>query len=467
LKISAFKAPNTYLLIFVIIILTAVLTWIIPPGAYQTHTVDGRELVLPDSYHSVEASPQGPTAVLTVLIRAFTNHSAALIIGFIFIVGGVFSVLRATGAVDAGILSIAKAHERSPAVEKFFIPIFMGLFALGGGTFGMSEEILPFILIFVPLALALGYDSIVGVAIPFVGAGAGFAGAFLNPFTVGIAQQIAEVPLFSGIGYRLIVWLLSVGCAVFFVMLYAARIRRDPSASLSYEADEIRRRDLHIREIEAFSGMTSPQRSVLWIFAAGMALMVYGVLRHHWYIEEISAVFFLTSILCALPTRMRPDDYSKAFIEGARDMVGTVLVVVLARGILIIAEDGQIIGTILYSLSGSIADLHPVLSAQAMFVVQSLINFFVPSGSGQAALTMPILTPLADLLSVSRQSAVLAFQLGDGFTNLIIPTSAVTMGVLTLSGIDWNTWARWIWPLQIIFFLLSLLLLIPPYFLGW
>ncbi|HDP68034.1 MAG TPA: putative basic amino acid antiporter YfcC [Candidatus Marinimicrobia bacterium] len=467
MKLKTIKAPNTYLLIFSIIIVTAVLTWMIPSGEYNRTEMDGRSVVVPGSYQPVESNPQGIWAILKAPIRGFTDESAALIVGFVLIVGGVFAVLEKTKAIDAAIKAIVKAHARSPLIELLFIPIFMVIFSLGGGSFGMGEEVIPFILIFVPLSLALGYDSIVGVAIPFVGAGAGFAGAFLNPFTIGIAQQIADLPLFSGIVYRLTCWLICTAVAIAFVMLYAFKIRKSPPKSLTFDLDEEKRKNLHVENSENFQGIERRHKFALWTFAAGMIGMIFGVLKYQWYIEEICAVFFLTGIIIGIVGRLSVREFSDAFVAGSKDMVGTALIIILARGILIITEDGRIIDTMLNALAGSIQNLHPIVSSQAMFVIHSIINFFVPSGSAKAALTMPIMVPLADLVGVTRQTAVLAFQFGDGFSNMIIPTSGITMGVLSLSGISWEKWAKWLLPLEVIFLVIGFLLLIPPFLTGW
>ncbi|UCD38715.1 MAG: putative basic amino acid antiporter YfcC, partial [Fidelibacterota bacterium] len=344
---------------------------------------------------------------------------------------------------------------------------FMLLFSLGGAVFGMSEETIPFVLIFVPLAMRLGYDSITGVAIPFVGAGAGFAGAFLNPFTVGVAQGIAEVPLFSGLSYRFVCWLVVTAAAIAYVMIYAAKVKAAPEKSPTHAEDEEKRSSLEAGQSDEFSGMTRQDKAVLLTFAAGMVVLVYGVLRHGWYIEEIAAVFLVTGLAVGIVGRLPAGIITESFLGGAKDLVGTALIIALARAILVVARDGHIVATILHSLSSVVEGFHPIISSQLMFGVQTVLNFFVPSGSGQAALTMPIMAPLSDLVGVTRQTAVLAFQFGDGFSNLIIPTSAVTMGVLTLGGIPWERWARWILPLEGIYLVIGCLLLIPPYLLGW
>ncbi|MCF7805412.1 MAG: TIGR00366 family protein [Candidatus Marinimicrobia bacterium] len=465
MKLSRFKAPNTFFIIFSLIIVMAALTWVIPGGEYARVEVEGRQLVDPNSFEYVKSNPQGIGAVLMAPIRGFVE--AALIIGFVLIVGGAFGIFQKTKAIDAAIKGLAKAQQSSRLIEILTIPLFMLLFSLGGAVFGMSEETIPFVLIFVPLALTLGYDSIVGVAIPFIGAGAGFAGAFLNPFTIGIAQGIAEVPLFSGLQYRFVAWVIITGIAIAFVMIYAARIKKDPEKSVMYEKDEKKRADLDTDEIENFGGLSRRHKGVLWTFAAGMGVLIFGVLTYHWYIEEIAAVFLATGIAVGIVGKLGINDVADAFEDGAKTLVGTAIIIGLARGILVVAQGGHIIDTMLHSLSVIVSDFHPIVASQMMFIVQTFLNFFVPSGSGQAALTMPIMAPLADLVGVTRQTAVLAFQFGDGFSNLIIPTSAVTMGVLMLADIPWEKWAKWILPLEFLFLIAGLLLLVPPFLMGW
>jgi len=465
MRLRKVKGFNTYLIISSLIVLAALLSWIIPGGQYQTEEINGRQAVIPGSFQYVESNPQGIGSILTAPIKGFVD--AALIIGFVLIVGGAFSVFQKTKAVDAGIRAVAKAHSKSHFVRLALIPLFMTLFSLGGAVFGMAEETIPFVLIFIPLALVLGYDSVVGVAIPFVGSGAGFAGAFFNPFTVGIAQGIAEVPLFSGLTYRLFVWLVSTSVAIIFVMRYAAKIKKNPRLSPSYEKDCIKRDNLNLNHFEDFSGISRAHSLVLIVFALAMIALVVGVLKFHWYIEEIAGLFLLTGIAVGIAGRLNASEITKAFASGARDLADTAIIIGLARAILIVARDGLIIDTMLNSFSGIIGQLHPILSSQAMFLTQTMINFFVPSGSGQAALTMPIMAPLSDLVGVSRQTAVLAYQFGDGFGNLIIPTSAIVMGVLALADIPWEKWARWIIKLELWYLVVGFVLLIPPYFINW
>ena len=465
---SRFKAPDTTLIIFSIIALAVVMTWIVPPGAYQRGEIEvegvgTREVVIPGSYARV-VRPEaeiGPRVLHSVAmlfqapILGFVDEDAAPIIAFVLFVGGAFAVLTATGAVDAGLKRIVRAAEGSPALDRVLVPLFMALFSLGGAVFGMAEETVPFVLIFVPLALALGYDSLTGAAIPFLGSAAGFAAAFLNPFTVGVAQGIAGVPLFSGADFRVVLWLFTTGITVAFVSWHAARVRRDPEKSPTHALDAtIREATLHPSEAEG--PFTGRQKTVLVVFALGLVALVWGVLSAGWYIVEIAALFIALGAAMGVVGGLGGNGTAKAFMEGVRDLAPTAAIIGLARGILIVLQDGQTVDTILNALATSLEGTTASVAAMAMFAVQTAINFFVPSGSGQAALTMPLMAPLADLVGVSRQTAVLAFQMGDGFTNMIIPTSAVLMGVLSLARVPWTTWARWVLPLQVVLFALGL-----------
>lgn len=459
------KVPNTYLLIFSLLVLIAALTWIIPGGKYERTIMNGREVVVPNSFKYVDSHPQGIFDLFISPLKGFVE--AALIIGFVLIVGGAFNVLAKTDAINSLINKLAKAYKTSKLLQNLFIPVLMLMFSLGGATFGMNEEIIPFVLIIVPICLALGYDSIVGVAIPLIGAHIGFASAFLNPFNVGIAQGIAEVPLFSGIGYRIISWAISTAVAILFLLWYVRRLKKNPKISPMFEEDEVRRKNEHFDVIyNNDNHFTIRHKAVIITFVLSLILLVIGVVEFHWYIEEIAGMFFIMGIVVGIIGGLKSDELIKAFVDGAKDLVGTALIIALARATLVLSRDANIIDTILYGLSPFIESSSPVFASQKMFIVQAIINFFVHSGSGQAALTMPIMAPLADLAGVTRQTAILAFQFGE-YTNIIIPTSAVTMGALSMARVPWDKWAKWVLPLMLILFLLGFILLIPPNLIGW
>jgi uncharacterized ion transporter superfamily protein YfcC len=455
---------NTLAMIYAVVALVAIATWFVPGGEYRRETKEGRTLVVPGSFSFLPSQPQGIGALLTSPVKGFMQ--AAHIIAFVFIIGGAFSVVQKTGAIAVSVQKVAFTVARKPHLQKFFIPVTMLVFSLGGTVFGMSEETMPFVLIFIPLALSLGYDSLVGTAIPFLGAAAGFAGATLNPFTVGIAQGIAELPLYSGLEYRILVWLISTGAMITFVMLYASKVKKDPQRSIVYDLDQNRRQAFHL-DHSRDATVTTPQKLVLGVFVGALILLVYGILQYHWFITEIAGLFLGLGILSGCVGRLTLDEITDSFKSGARDMMGVAFIIGCARALLVVANDGKVMDTLLYSLASVISQLHPILAAQVMFVAHGVINFFVHSGSGQAALTMPVMAPLADVVGVSRQTAVLAFQFGDGWINPILPTSGVTMGVLGLAGIPWDRWFRWMIPAQIFFFVLAFLLLIPPFFFNY
>jgi len=414
---------NTLVMIYAVVIGVALLTWIVPGGEYQRVLKDGKTLVVPGSFSFTDSAPQGLGAVLIAPVRGFIQ--AAYIIAFLFVIGGAFAVIQRTGAITVSVQHLATTFSEKPHLRKFFIPVTMTIFSLGGAIFGMSEETLPFILIFIPLALSLGYDSLVGTAIPFLGAASGFAGSVFNPFTVGIAQGIAELPLYSGLEYRIVIWFISVTSMITFVMLYARRVLKNPRISPVYELDRTRKHSFHLDET-ASAEFTRSHKLVLWSFVLTIVVLVFGILRYKWYINEIAGLFLALGIAAGVLGKLSVNEMTDSFREGARDMVGVAMIIACARALLVIATDGKILDVMLYTLASGISGLHPVFAAQAMFVTQGVINFFVHSGSGQAALTMPIMAPLADVVGISRQTAVLAFQFGEGWINPILPTSGVT-----------------------------------------
>jgi uncharacterized ion transporter superfamily protein YfcC len=455
------RIPDSVLIILGILIVFIALTWILPTGQFDRVEFEGRQVVVPGTYKAVEANPQGPGAFFLAPIKGFV--AAAQIIAFVFLVGGAFSLVTGTGAVDAGLYRILTFSRQHPKYKNWIIPLIITLFSLGGATFGMSEENLVFVLVTLPLALALGYDSITGVAICFVGAGAGFAGAFINPFTIGVAQGIAQLPPGSGMGYRLIVWSLMTLLTIWYIMRYARRIEKDPAQSPMYETDKERDAS-HYEEAEKLV-FNLPRKLVLWALLASLGLLIYGVTKWEWYINEIAALFVGLGFLAAVLGRIKGNEAVRIFMNGAKDMMTAAMVIGLARGLLVVAEEGRIIDTLLNSVSQAAQGFPRFVTVEIMFVLQSALNFFVPSGSGQAALTMPILTPLSDILEISRQTTVLAFQFGDGLTNLIIPTSGITMGILAIAKIPYNVWLKWMTPLFLWMCLLAMLLLLPPMFL--
>lgn len=457
-----FRMPHTLVIVGSLIVFVLVLAWLLPSGTYQTVEKAGRQVTVPGTYQEVPKVWLGPQWLVLAPIKGFLD--GALIIAFLLLIGGAFGVIQATGTIEFAIRRITAALATHPHLAKLVIPVLMCVFSLAGSVFGMSEEVIPFILITVPLAISLGYDSIVGTAIPFLGAAAGFGAAFFNPFTVGIAQGLVGLPLYSGLGYRVFTWVVTTTVMVTWVMVYAARVKRRPESSPVFDIDATREKaEAHAGEVEPW---TARRALVLSIFVGAMGVLVWGILKKQWFIEEIGALFLAMGLVMGIVGGLKSGEVATSFVAGAKDMVNVTLIIACGRALLIIAREAQVLDTILFHGSGLISMLPKVVAAQVMFLVQCVINFFIHSGTAQAALTMPIMAPLADLVGLTRQTMVFAYQLCE-LVNPILPTSAVTMGVLGMAKIPWEKWARWFLPLMLALMLLSFLLLVPPVLTHW
>lgn len=400
--------------------------------------VGGKEVLDATSYHLVDAAPVTIMQFLSSIPRGMI--ASAQIIFFIFITGGVFEVLNETRAIEAGIGKLIKILKDKTWV---IIPVVMILFSLGGAIFGMSEETIPFVPIFVSLCIAMGYDSITGAAIVLCGAGAGFAGAFMNPFTLQVAQGIAGLPLLSGIEFRIAMYLVLITFAILMVMMYANKVKKNPEISCMYEADKLRE---DVVDLETLKEFKLKQKLILVVFLCSIGLLVYGVITWGWYMDEISALFLGMSMIIAIIDKMTPNEYANILARGMGGIASGALVVGIARGVLVVLTDANILHTILYAAATFLSTLPSMISALGMYVFQCLLNFAVPSGSGQAAVSIPIMAPLGDLVGVTRQTACIAFQLGDGISNIFTPTSGYFMAALALGKIPWSKWAKWILP---------------------
>jgi len=446
------KSPDSLVIISAILILFTILTWLIPAGEFLREEVNGRMQVIPGTYHEVATSGQSIFDLLLSPLNGFL--AAAEIIAFVLIVGGAFQMLTTTGAIDAGLFKVLDIAKRNPSSKAWIIAFLMLIFSLGGMSFGMSEETLVFVLITLPLARSMGYDAFVGVAIPFVGAGMGFAGAAFNPFTVGIAQGIAQLPLFSGFEYRLLVWVAYTLVGIIFVLWYARGLDKGKFKPFWPENSKV-------KEVEVLE-LTFGRKLILMSFFLALVMVMVGAMKLDWYIPEICALFLTLGIISSLIGKQSSTEAIAAFQDGAKMLLPAALVIALSNAVLFIATEGHIIDTLLFSLAGAVEGVPKVISVQLMFLVQGFINFFIPSGSGQAAITMPVMAPLADLLGISRQTAVLAYQFGDGLFNLIVPTSGVTMGILSIAGIPFTAWIKWIWKMFLIAVLVSMVFLALP-----
>ena len=462
------KIPHTFTIVFGLIVLAAVLTWVVPAGEYTRVVEGGREVVVNDSFHRVDAAPQ-TWQIFSALFNGFVDKADIII--FILMVGGAFWILNNSHAIDVGVMAFLRRVQRLSrykliaklGVNNIIITLVMLLFSLFGAIFGMSEETIAFVVVFIPLAIQMGYDSIVGVCMCYVAAHVGFAGAMLNPFTIGIAQGIADLPLFSGLEYRFFCWVVLTIVGIAFVLWYAARVKAKPERSPVHKLDDYwRERALSTEQ----SALTVRHVLILILLLLTIVALVVGVLAWGWYIAEISALFLAMGILAGIIDRQSADDIAKLFLAGCKDILSAALVVGLASGIIFILRDGHIMDTLLYGLSRSLAQTGEVASLAVMYVFQTLLNIVMPSGSAKAALTMPIMTQFADLIGVSRQTTVLAFQFGDGFTNMLTPTSGVLIGVLGIARIPYGTWLKWAWRFILGLIVIGFLLMLPTLWLS-
>ena len=436
------KAPNTYVIIAAIIVLCAMMTWIMPGGQY-VKADDGTV-----SYEAVDSVPQ-TWQVFSAVYHGFIKQAGIII--FILVVGGAFWLLNATGAVEVGIKRFISLIGKRDRIVLVALTV---LFSLGGAVFGMSEETIPFVGIVVPLAISMGYDAFMGMLVVYVASNVGFSSAFLNPFTVGIAQGMADLPLFSGMGYRLFCWGLLTVLLVLFVIIYARKTKRVDTVAGTVEAEPLTRR----------------QAWVLAILALTVAVLIVGVTCFEWYLPEITGLFLAMGIVCGLIAGFPSGKIVNELLAGAKDILSAALVVGFASGIIVILQDGKIIDSILHSMQEGLDGTGKVGSLTAMYGIQAIINFLIPSATAKAAITIPIMAPFSDMVGVSRQSMVLAFQFGDGFTNMITPTSGVLVAALAMARIPYSKWVKWIWKMVLVLLVLGFLLLLPTVLLplaGW
>ena len=428
------KVPNTYVIIFLLLVLSAVATWLVPGGQY-VRADDGTL-----SYEAVERVPQ-TWQLFPAVYHGFVKQAGIII--FILVVGGAFWLLNATGAVSAGIgRFIARVGKR----DKWVLVAVTLLFSLGGAVFGMSEETIPFVGMVVPLMLSMGYDAFMGMLIVYVASNVGFSSAFLNPFTVGIAQGMADLPLFSGLGYRLVCWSLLTALLIVFVLIYAAKTRN--KADVSLEA------------APAPEALTPRQKAILAVLGITVVMLVVGVTQWEWYLPEITGLFLLMGIVCGGIAGFSANRIAEELLAGAKDILSAALVVGFASGIIVILQDGKVVDSILHSMQKGLDGSGPTASLSAMYGIQAVINFLIPSASAKAAITIPIMTPFADMVGVSRQAMVLAFQFGDGFTNMLTPTSGVLMAALAMARIPYEKWLKWVWKGTLALLLIGLVLLL-------
>lgn len=527
------KVPHTYVIVFTIILFAAMLTWIIPPGKYvkTEEEIEGKKETVMTFYYK-DQLPAGAAAqfesepqtwhVFAALFKGFVKQSGIII--FTLMIGGAFWIMNTSKAIDVGIFDFLKFTKRLEhnriirklGVDNIIMVMILTLFSFFGAVFGMSEETIAFTIILIPLAISMGYDSIVGVGLVYVAAHLGFSGAILNPFTIGIAQGLADIPLFSGIEYRIFSWVIINLVGFTIILRYAHKVKKHPEKSLMYHEDAYWRKFQHseadkmsyytprsswyvygfislvlivfayfypdttmklgnsefhspaipvLAFVFVVAGFLSLRVSVHYFILLQLAytviFLIVGVMGYGWYVMEIATLFMALGVASGLSAGKTADDIAKLFLEGVKDILSAAIVIGLAGGIIVTLEAGGVIDTILYGLSAAMMNFGDIASVGVMYMIQTVINIAIPSGSAKAAITMPIMAPFSDLIGVSRQATVMAFQFGDGFTNMITPTSGVLIAVLGVARIPYEKWVKWVWPLVAILIVLGFLLLIP------
>lgn len=462
--------PHVFILLTGVVFACSVLTYFINSGEYERETKQvgtlTRTIVIPGTYHELpkhispmgviigdevkgEASPVSLFGFLSSVPRGM--EEAADIIFFIFMIGGVFGILQKTGTIMAFVQKLLDIFGNSSAL---LVIILMLTVAIAASTLGMGEEFLPLIPLFLIVSKKLGYDRIFGVGIVWLAAEVGFAAATTNPFTVQIAQGIAELPLNSGIGFRLIFFGITMIVTIIFLLRYGAKVKKDPSKSVMPD-DDFSLSDISFEKVKF-----TKEHFMVMIMGIGLfAFIIFAVQELNWWINEMAGAFFLMGILAVIISRMSLVDASEAFVSGMKEMVVAALVVGFARGVQVVLQDGLILDTIIHSAADSLQNFHEFVAAGGMLVFQTTLNFFIPSGSGQAAVTMPLMAPLSDLIGITRQTAVFAFTCGDGFSNMIIPTSGILMAVLSLAKVPYVKWVKFVLPIFLICMVLSFIFL--------
>ncbi|MGI5872846.1 MAG: YfcC family protein [Bacillota bacterium] len=457
LKAKKREFPHVFVVLLTIIIISGILTYLIPAGVYERvlDEASGRTVIDPNSFKFIEQTPVNPFYMFVSLIEGLIQASNITML--IFAAFSCLHLIEKTGALDASISLMVQKTKKSPKSATLILVLIMIVLSAWASTGTMSyEEIVAFIPVFLVLCLALGYDALVAVGVSIIAVGCGFSSATVNPFSIGVAQSIAELPLYSGLGYRLFVLVVMTGFTIAYVLLYANKVKKDPSRSIVKDIDYS---DVEIDEKRMNTEMTKEHKISLAILFIGILFMAFGLIKLGWYINEIAAIFVIVSILVGIANKWSYNKITHVLVEGLAKGVVSALVVGFGRGILVVLTRGNIIDTVIYSAANLLQGLPPSLNAIGMLIVQNLINFLIPSASGQAAATMPIMIPLADLIGVNRQVAVLAFQFGDGFSNIFWPTGFVLIAC-TMAKVPVNKYYKWITPYFIMLFVLQVILIL-------
>ncbi|MGW7798379.1 YfcC family protein [Staphylococcus xylosus] len=458
-----FKMPHIYVILFVFGVIATIATYIVPSGEFKRiKGPEGREMVDADSFHYITSAPVGIVDFISIVPRGLIE--AGEIVFFTLIIGGMFMVLRRTGIIEIAVDNLAR---RFIYKSIFIIPVLTTVFAIVATLIGTAELTLVYIPVIIPLIIALGYDSITATAIALCGTVVGFTVGVLNPINTGLAQKLSGIPVFSGIGLRIILFIVVLAVTIVFIMRYAKKVQKQPTLSSVYENDS-EKRELyqHITEHAPTTATTRQKWGIAVIFAF-FIILVYGVTTQGWFMVEMAGLFIFMGVIVGFVSGLSMQTICEAFNDGFKDVLMGAIIVGLARSIAVVLEDGKIMDTIVHGLGSVIDGTTPTIAVIGMYAVQMLINFIISSGSGQALVTMPIMAPLADMLGITRQTAVLAFQLGDGFTHIFYPTSGYFMAALAIGGVSYTKWIRFFFPLFIIWAIISIITLIIAQLSGW
>jgi len=450
-----FKMPHTYVILVILVFVAAALTYAIPAGKFERvkDKVTGKSLVVTGSYQYVDPSPVSLVQIPKAIVHGMI--ASADVVFFIFIIGGAFQIISSTGTIEAVTSRVAKTFANK---GRWVIPIFLTLFSVGGFTMGMSTEVMVFVPIGIAIARALGFDALTGTAMISLGASCGFTAGILNPFNVGLAQAIAQVPMFSGAWLRVILLIVLITVTSLYLVRYAGKVRKDPTQGIVYELEQSAAGESV--DFSKLPTMMLKHWLTIAVIIAGFGLVIWGVSKKGWWMEELGALFLTMGVVSGFSAGFGPSRIATEFVKGIRGIAYGAFIIGLARGIMVVLEQGNVIDSIVNGLAILVGDLPASVQVLGMYLFQNVMNVFITSGTGMAVTTMPIMTPLSDLLGVTRQTSVLAFQLGDGITNMILPTSSALMGSLAVSGIAYQKWVKFFWPLMCMWLIIGAVFII-------
>lgn len=461
-KKKELKALNPMLFLVAIMLIVTVASYIVPVGSYERIVVDGQEMVDPASYHPVERSPITPFNLLISVTLGMQRGSA--IIFFLLIIGAMFAILDGTGAINAGMTNVVRAMKGR---ELLMIPVCMIVFGMGSAFCANFEEFLAFVPLVLACCLTMGFDSLTAVGIIFCAAASGYGGAITNAFTTGIAQSIAGLPMFSGMGLRIAVFVTLLSVSIIYVTWHALRVKKNPQLSSTYDVDRLTAKNIALNVTESVP-LTTRQKIVLAVFIGGIAFTVYGIIKKGYYIDELAGIFLAIGIIGGLIGGLRPGEICEHFEKGCVNMLFPCIMVGLANSVIILLEQSNMMDSIIHLLASALNGLSPMLTAFGMFVVTDLFNVLIPSGSGKAAIVMPIMVPLADMMDITRQTSVLAFQLGDAFTNVMAPTGGEILAALAMcGGVSFKKWMKYLLPLFICWWIIAFIFLAIAVYTGY